>query len=145
MDAVAALDPAIISRALLAVAMGVSVSGTLSFLSIPLLWFSEQKLGAALISGLRAMFLNWRPFTMLALGLMVLLIPVALAVAILFQLAGTSPGLSFLLLGLIMLIALVFQLAVYGTQFCSFRDIYGLADDRSGSNPDTTGDNQLLA
>ncbi len=145
MDAVAALDPALISRIVVAVAVGISLSGTLSFLAIPLLWFHEQKLGLALISGLRAMFLNWRPFTVLALGLTALLLPVAVAVAILFALAGTAGGLSFILLGLIMLIALAFQLAVFGTQFCSFRDIYGLGSDGTGSGMNQTSDHQLLA
>ncbi len=145
MDAVTALDPAFISRMVLAIAVGISLSGTLSFLSIPLLWFGEQKLGTALISGLRAMWVNWRPFTVLALGLAGLLIPVVLAVAILFQLAGTSGGLAIVVLGGIMLIALVFQLAVFGTQFCSFRDIYGLDTDEDGSGAVAANDHQLLA
>ena len=142
MEAMAALDPAIISRAFVAMAVGVGISGTLSFLSIPLLWFCDQKLGSSLLSGLRAMFLNWKPFTVLAAGLMALLIPVAVAVAILFQLAGTSGGLSVVLLGGIILIALLFQLAVFGTQFCSFREIYGLDSGEPGNG---AADHQMLA
>jgi len=145
MEAVSALDPDLISRALLAIAAGVSISGTLSFLAIPLLWFGDQKLGSALIGGLRAMLLNWRPFTMLAVGLMALLVPVAAAMAILFQFAGSSGGLSLLLLGGIMLIALMFQLAVFATQFCSFREIYGLDAGVNDSGSQAAGDHQLLA
>jgi len=145
MEAVTALDPDLISRVLLAIVVGVSISGTLSFLAIPLLWFGDQKLGMALIGGLRAMFLNWRPFTILAIGLMALLIPVGVAMAVLFQLAGSSGGLSFLLLGGIMLIALIFQLAVFATQFCSYREIYGLDVDAEVSGGDAAGDHQLLA
>lgn len=145
MDAMAALDPALISRIVLAVAVAVSLSGTLSFLAIPLLWFGEQKLGLALISGLRALLLNWRPFTVLALSLTALLLPVAVAVAILFALAGTAGGLSFILLGLIMLIALAFQLAAFGAQFCSFRDIYGLGSAGTESGLNQSNDHQLLA
>jgi len=146
MEAVTALDPTLISRALMAIAVGVSISGTLSFLAIPLLWFGDQKLGAALLGGLRAMLMNWRPFTVLALGLMGLLVPVGIVVALLFQLAGSSGGLSIVLLVAIMLIALVFQLAVFGTQFFSYREIYGLkADDAAGSAGGATGDHQLLA
>jgi len=141
-EAVAALDPDIISRAFIAIAVGVSISGTLSFLSVPLLWFRDQKLGRSLLGGIRAMILNWRPFTVLALGLMALLVPVAVAVAILFQLAGTSGALSVILLGGIMFIALFFQLAVFATQFCSFREIYGLGSGEAGPG---VADHQLLA
>lgn len=144
-DAVSALDPDLISRAVMAIAAGVSISGTLSFLAIPLLWFGDQKLGSALIGGLRAMFMNWRPFTMLAVGLMALLVPVAMAMAILFQFAGSSGGLSLLLLGGIMLIALMFQLAVFATQFCSFREIYGLDAGLNDSGSQAADDHQLLA
>jgi hypothetical protein len=144
-DAVAQLDPAVISRIMLAVAVGVALSGTLSFLAIPLLWFRDQKLGTALVSSLRAMFLNWKPYTVLALGLFALLIPVATVVAILFQIAGGSGNLLLVLLGLIMVLALTFQLTVFGTQYCSFRDIYGL--DSAGSKTGQDGDSghQLLA
>lgn len=145
MEAITAIDPAIMTRAFIAIAIGVSISGTLSFLAIPLLWFGDRKLGVALISGLRAMFLNWRPFTMLAFGLMALLVPVAVAIAILFQLAGSSGGLSVILLGAIMLIALVFQLVVFGTQLCSYREIYGLDTDATGSVGGSGDDHQLLA
>jgi len=145
MDAMAKLDPAVINRILMAIAVGISLSGTLSFLSIPLLWFRDQKLGTALISGLRAMFVNWRPFTMLALGLVALVIPVAVAVAVLFQLAGTAGGLSFILLALIMLVALAFQLAIFGVQFCSFRDIYGLDEEGAAPDRDPDADHRLLA
>jgi len=145
LGAVATIDPALISRILMAVAVGISLSGTLSFMSIPLIWFRNQKLGTALISGLRALLVNWRPFTVLALGLIALLIPVAVAVGLLFQIAGTSGGLSLILLGLIMLIALAFQLAVFATQFSSFRGIYGLESDASEAAAGQSGDHQLLA
>ncbi len=98
-----------------------------------------------MISGVKALFLNWKPFTVLTLGLMALLVPVALAVALLYQFAGTSGGFSVVLFGLIMLIALAFQLAIFGTQFCSFRDIYGLESDGTGLNPQEVNDHQLLA
>ena len=145
MDAMAALDPQLIGRIILAVLAGVSLSGTLSFMAIPLLWFRSQKLGFALVSGLRALVVNWRPFTLLAAGLSLLLIPVVLAIAALFELAGVSGGLSLVLLCLIMLITLAFQLAVFATQYCSFRDIFGLETDRAGAAPDVTDDHQFLA
>jgi hypothetical protein len=128
-----------------AVAVGVGLSGTLSYLAIPLLWFRDEKLIASIINGCKAMMLNWRPFTMLALGLVLLLIPVALLIAVLFNLAGSAGVLSILVAGLAMLIALAFQLVVFGTQFCAFRDIYDFAVLQPVAGDSEGGDSQLLA
>jgi hypothetical protein len=155
LEALTSIDPAIISRMILAVLVGVSVSGTLGYLAIPLIWFRNQKMTPAVISGLKALFMNWKPFTLLALGLMALLIPVALIVGLLYQLSGSAGALSFILLGLIMLITLAFQLAIFATQFCSFRDIFKQEeetdsplehdDDGPDQNSSEGDDGQLLA
>ena len=155
LDALASIDPSVISRMILAVLVGVSVSGTLGYFAIPLIWFRHQKMTTAVITGLKALFINWKPFTLLALGLMALLIPVALVVGFLYQISSSAGGLSFVLLGLVMLITLGFQLAIFGTQFCSFRDIFGLDDEKEPGmeqddddpGPDSNGgdDGQLLA
>jgi hypothetical protein len=145
MDAVAQLDPALIGRIMLAVVVGVALSGTLSFLAIPLLWFTDQKLVAAVVSGLRALLLNWKPYTVLAVGYAAVLVPLAAVLAILFQLAGGSAGFMLMLFGLIMVLALAFQLVVFGTQFCSFRDIYGLDSTAAEAGQGHDGEHQLLA
>lgn len=145
MDALAAIDPQLILQIGMAMVVGVSLSGTLSFMAIPLLWFHDQKLSAALISGIKALFLNWRPFTVLALGLAILLVPVVLIVAILFQVAGTAGIFSVVLIGLVMVIALAFQLAIFGTQYCSFRDIYALDSIEPEAGAGDISDSQLLA
>jgi hypothetical protein len=155
LDALASIDPSVISRMILAVLVGVSVSGTLGYFAIPLIWFRHEKMTTAVITGLKALFINWKPFTLLALGLMALLIPVALVVGFLYQTSSSAGGLSFVLLGLVMLITLGFQLAIFGTQFCSFRDIFGqddetepgLEQDDDGPGQDSKGgdDGQLLA
>lgn len=142
-QALAELDPDLLLRIFGAIAVGVSLSGTLSFMAIPLLWFRDWKLGAALISGIRALFVNWRPFTVLGLGLAALLTPVALALAMLFPVAGTGGVFSLLLLGSIVLVALAFQVLVFGVQYCSFRDIYGLDVPLAGAG--SGADDQLLA
>ena len=145
MEALALIDPQLIMRMGIAVAVGVGLTGTLSFMAIPLLWFRGQKLGTALISGMRALLVNWKPFTVLALALAALLIPAALVVAILFQVAGTAGIFSLVLMGLVVLIALAFQLAVFGTQYCSFRDIYGPDAALPEQGADRPDDTQLLA
>jgi len=144
-DAISELDPAVLMHFAYAVAVGVGLSGTLSYLAIPLLWFRDEKLFASIINGCKAMVLNWRPFSMLALGLVLLLIPVAALMAILFSFAGSAGVLSILVAGLVMLIALAFQLVVFGTQFCAFRDIYDFAVLQPAAGDSEGGDGQLLA
>ncbi|MSQ97858.1 MAG: hypothetical protein EXR85_00945 [Xanthomonadales bacterium] len=141
------LDPELVMRFAYAIAVGVGLSGTLSYLAIPLVWFRDEKLFVSLISGCRAMMLNWRPFTLLALGLVLLLIPVAFFIAILYQLVDAPGALSVLVVGLIMLIALAFQLVVFGTQFCSFQDIYEIeaVQPETGDSDSEGSDGQLLA
>lgn len=141
------LDPELVMRFAYAIAVGVGLSGTLSYLAIPLVWFRDEKLFVSLISGCKAMMLNWRPFAMLALGLVVLLIPVALFIALLYQLVDAPGALSVLVVGLVMLIALAFQLVVFGTQFCSFRDIYEFeaVQPETGDSDSEGSDGQLLA
>jgi hypothetical protein len=48
-------------------------------------------------------------------------------------------------MALVVLIALALQLAVFGTQYCSFRDIYGLDAAPPEPGPGQPGDSQLLA
>ena len=146
-DALGELDPQLVMRFAYAIAVGVGLSGTLSYLAIPLVWFRDEKLFVSIISGCKAMMLNWRPFTLLALGLVVLLIPVALLIAILFQLVDSAGGVSVFITGLVMLIALAFQLVVFGTQFCAFRDIYEIeaVQPETGDSDSEGSDGQLLA
>ncbi len=152
LDAVAMLDEATVMRILLAIAVAFAVSGTLTFMSIPLIWFGQQKLGSSLASGLRALVANWKPFGMLALGYMALMVPLALVMGMLYRLAATSGGLAVLVVALMMLLMLAFQLVVFASQFCSFRDIFRMEaaappkHGSTGSDDDSGGDDgQLLA
>ena len=45
----------------------------------------------------------------------------------------------------IIAILLVFQLVVFGTQLCSYREIYGLETDANGSVVGSGNDHQFLA
>jgi hypothetical protein len=143
LDAVSSINQDSLQRMAAALLVGVAVSGTLSYFAIPLIWFRGCKLGVGLTAGLRALFINWRAFFLLALGLGLVLVPVALASGFLFGLSG-SPGLSTgLLLGIVMLLLLLFQLLLFGTQYCAFRDIFGLPSDRVAPPEDDEG--QLVA
>ena len=135
MDALAAIDPELIRRVVMAVMLGISVSGTLSFLTIPLIWFRRQKLGVALVVGLRALLLNWKPFLLLSLGISVLIIPLAFIVGVVFQMVAASRPLAFILLGVVLFVMLAFQLVLFGTQYCAFREIFGVPAEAGGDLP----------
>ena len=144
-DALSSIDPALFRQFVIAALAAVAVSGTLSYLAIPLIWFREEKLGPALVRGVRALCRNWKPFSVLALGLAALLIPLAVLAGVLFFLAGAAGALSMVFVALIMICTLVFQLVIFGTQYCAFRDIFGL-DEESAAPGETAGpSDQLLA
>jgi hypothetical protein len=79
---------------------------------------------------------------LLGLGLLLLLLPVAIVSALLFGLAGSAGGLSVLVMGLILILLMLFQLMLFGTQYCAFRDIFGMVDEPAPAPGD---DGQLLA
>jgi len=146
-DAISQLDQQAIGKMIMAFLVGISISGTLSYFTIPLIWFGDRKLGPALVEGLRAMVRHWKPFVMLALGLFVVLIPVVLISGALFGLASGSGVLSMIILAFIMILILAFQMVLFGTQYCAYRDIFGTgaAEEEPGEPGEPGDDSQLLA
>jgi hypothetical protein len=142
-EAITQLDQESISKMVLAFMIGISISGTLSYFTIPLIWFRDRKLRIALVEGLKALVVNWKPFLMLALGLFATLIPVAIVTGLLFGLASGSGFLSVIVMGGIMILLLAFQMLLFGTQYCAFRDIFGIEDPSEPPLPDDDG--QLVA
>jgi len=141
-EALSALDQGALHRMVIAFVIGISLSGTLSYMTIPLIWFHDRKLAAALVDGFRALLANWKPFLVLGLGLAATLVPLVLLAAILFSLAGSAGILSMILMGLVIILLLAFQLMLFGTQYCAFSDIFGL---QSGAAPPAdTDDSQLI-
>ena len=142
-EALSSLDQDSLRRMVLAFLVGIGVSGTLSYMTIPLIWFHNRPLGSALVSGLRALFVNWKAFLVLALGMMALLLPVSLVAGILFALAESAGAFSVLVMALVMILVLAFQLMLFGTQFCAFRDIFGV--DTTPVETQPPDESQLLA
>jgi hypothetical protein len=143
MEALSTLDPEMLERLLLAFLLGVAVSGTLGYFTIPLIWFGGASLGTALLTGLRALFANWKPFLVLALMMIVVLFPIALIGGVLFELASVAGGLSFIVVGAVMILLLAFQMVIFGTQYCAFRDVFGIGREEGDSHQ--RDDSQLLA
>lgn len=142
LDALASLNQEALGQMALAFLVGISISGTLSYFAIPLIWFRQSSLGAALASGLRALLVNWKAFLLLALGLFVLFLPVAFAVGLLFGIVAGGGLAALLVTGLIMILLLAFQLMLFGTQYCAFRDVFGTGQQGA---PPVEPEGQLLA
>jgi hypothetical protein len=142
-DAITQLDQESLGKMALAFLVGISISGTLSYFTIPLIWFRDRKLGIALAEGLRALIVNWKPFLTLALGLLAILVPVAVVTGFLFGLVVGSGPLSVVVMGGVMILLLAFQMLLFGAQYCAFRDIFGIDDLPGPPLPDDEG--QLVA
>ena len=138
LDAIAALNQGSLARMAMAFLVGVAVSGTLSYFAIPLIWFRGFKLGAALITGLRALIVNWLPFLVLSLGLALLFIPVAVFSGLAFGMVASGGGMGAVVMALIMILLLLFQLVLFGTQYCAFRDIFGVPGEAAQPPDDDT-------
>jgi hypothetical protein len=126
LDALQLIDPQVMENAVLAMALGAAISGTITFFAVPLIWFRKSSMGSALIAGLKALGSNWKPLLVIALFLGVLAVPIILLFGS-FYLSALSEGTgSALLAFLLLLIGPMFQLLLFGTQYLAFRDIFGL-------------------
>jgi len=61
LDAVQLIDPQIMENAVITMAIGAAISGTITYFAVPLIWFKKQGLGSAIRVGLVALARNWRP------------------------------------------------------------------------------------
>lgn len=138
------IDPTFITRLFAAFAISIAISGTLTFFSIPLVWFGNRKLGASLGEGMKALLANWKPMLVLGLALVVAFLPFSLLTALLMQFALMEGFAGMLGMGLVMMLLLLFQLLLFGTQYCSFAEIFRLEAGPAGAEP-PPGDDQLVA
>ncbi|MGB5292181.1 MAG: hypothetical protein WBN41_12100, partial [Lysobacterales bacterium] len=102
------------------------ISGTLTYFSVPLIWFRNRKMGSALMMGLKGLARNWKPLLVIGLMLGLLAVPIVLLFGS-FYLSALSEGTASTLLGfLLLLLGPMFQLILFGSQYLAFRDIFGL-------------------
>lgn len=143
-DALSQLDPAFIRGLMMAFMVSLGISGTLTFMSIPLVWFHDRRLWPAIVEGLRALITHWKPFLVLGLGVLVVFFPVALLAGMLLQLAAAGGVIAFIATVLVMMLLLAFQMVLFGTQYCASMEIFGSPGDDSKA-AETGGDGQLVA
>jgi hypothetical protein len=108
-----------------------------------LIWFGDRKLWPALAEGLKAMIMHWKPFLMLALGLFAVSIPVVIVTAVLVGMAGSGGLMSVVMMACIMILLLAFQMLLFATQYCSYRDIFGIG--KHPELPSDEDDSQFVA
>ena len=143
MAALEEVDPTFIQRLMASFLISIAISGTMTFFSIPLVWFLGRGLGRSIGEGLKALMANWKPMLGLGLVLLGVFLPVSLLLMLFMQLALVGGLLGTLGMGLVMMVVLLFQLLLFGTQYCSFREIFEL-EPPEPEEPEHS-DDQLVA
>lgn len=143
LDALQLIDPQILENTIVAMAIAAAISGSISYFSVPLIWFKKQAVGFSVIVGLRAMARNWRPLLVIGLLLGVLAVPMVLLFGSFYLSALSAGTASTFLTFLLLLLGPLFQLLLFGTQYLAFRDIFGLDEATPGDV--TAIDDQLVA
>jgi len=143
LDALQLIDPQVLENAVLAMALAAAISGTITYFSVPLIWFKSQGVTSAVFTGLKALARNWRPLLMIGLLLGLLAVPIALLFGSFYLSALSEGAASAWLAFLLLLIGPMFQLLLFGTQYLAFRDIFGLDEDTTGHGKKVDG--QLVA
>lgn len=141
-EALLMMNPELLERLMIALLMGLVVSGTLSFFAVPLIWFRNMPLRRAIWLGLVGMMRNWKPLLVLGLFLGVLAVPAAVLSALVLGLNATGQGGSPLLTIVMLFVAVAYQLLLFASQYVAFRDIFRLSHPRPGSSEDS---DQLVA
>lgn len=142
-EALQLVDPAIVENAVIAMAIGAAVSGSITYFSVPLIWFNKQGTGSALIMGLKALGRNWQPLLVIGVLLALLAVPIILMFGTFYMSAINNGTASIWLGALVLFIGPVFQLLLFGTQYLAFKDIFGMGDAVDGDVKKTP--DQLVA
>lgn len=143
LDALQLIDPQIMENAVIAMAIAAAVSGSITYFSVPLIWFRNQGTGSAVLTGLRALVRNWRPLLMIGLLLGLLAVPIVLLFGSFYLSALNNGAASSLLAFLLLLLGPMFQLLLFGTQYLAFRDIFGIDEAAAGTGKNAA--DQLVA
>jgi hypothetical protein len=143
LDALQFIDPKVMESAVMAMAIATAVSGTVTYFSVPLIWFRKQSTGRAVVIGLKGLARNWKPLLVIGLLLGVLAVPMGFLFAFFYVSAISEGAASTWLAFLLLLLGPIFQLLLFGTQYMAFRDIFGLDETTAGDGKKSA--DQLVA
>ena len=132
LDALQLVDPQMMENAIIAMAIAAAISGSITYFSVPLIWFKNQGMGISVTMGLRALGRNWRPLLLIGILLGLLAVPIVLLFGSFYLSALTDGTASTWLAFLLLLLWPMFQLLLFGTQYMAFRDIFGLDETTTG-------------
>jgi hypothetical protein len=139
LQAIGKLDPKLIQHTIIAMAAGAAVTGSITYFAAPLIWFGNRTTGRAVLSGLKALGRNWKPLLVLAVAIGILALPLALLFSASYVLVLSGGGNTSWPVVLMVLLGPLFQLLLFGTQYMSYRDIFGLpvTQEDSAKRPDS--------
>lgn len=143
LDALQLIDPQILENTIFSMAIAAAISGSITYFSVPLIWFKKQSVGVSVVFGLKAMVRNWQPLLVIGLVLGLLAVPIVLLFGSFYLSALSGGTASSVLTVLLLILGPMFQLLLFGTQYLAFRDIFGL-DDELGNDGKQSAD-QLVA
>ena len=126
LEALQLIDPQVLETAVIGMAIGAAISGSVTYFSVPLIWFKQQGVGRAVITGLRALGRNWQPLLIIGLLLGLLAVPIVLLFGSFYLSALNDGTASRLLAFILLLLGPMFQLLLFGTQYLAFKDIFGI-------------------
>lgn len=126
LEALQLIDPQVMENAVMAMAIGAAISGSITYFAVPLIWFKKQGTGRSVVMGLKALGRNWKPLLVIGIFLGILAIPLVLLFGSFYLSALNGGAVSSLLAFLLLLLGPMFQLLLFGTQYLAFRDIFGL-------------------
>jgi hypothetical protein len=144
-DAVAELDPEILTRSMVAMVTALMLGACLSFFAIPLAWFQRASLGTSIIQGIVSLFRQWKALLVLGLLMGILAMPLGLMAGTLItsQLTGSEPSTIAVLV--LMILVVGYQLMVFATQYMAYRDVFGMERPQQPGDRPAGDDDQLVA
>ena len=143
LDALQSIDPKIMESAVIAMAAGAAISGSLTYFAVPLIWFSRKGVGHAVFIGLKGLGRNWRPLLLIGVLLVLLALPIVILLGSFYMSALSGGSASTWLAILLLLLGSIYQLLLFGTQYLAFRDIFGL--DKTAGEQHKAKEDQLVA
>lgn len=145
MEVLYEIDPIFITRLMTAFLLSVAIGGTITFFSIPLIWFRNGRMWRSIAEGMRALIANWKSMLVLGGVLTVVFVPVSMLTGLLLQVSAAGGVVSYITTLLMMVLLLMFQLLLFGTQYCAFRQIFPFEEPRQEQDSPPGDDSQLVA
>ena len=143
LEALQLIDPQVMENAVIAMAIGAAISGSITYFAVPLIWFKKQGVGRSVVMGLKALGRNWKPLLVIGILLGILAVPIVLLFGSFYLSALDGGSASSWLAFLLLVLGPMFQLMLFGTQYMAFRDIFSLQEAANGNGNKVT--DQLVA